>query len=210
MQKLVLIGSGGQARSIIDVIETGSLFEIVAIADLSHKIGAKVAVYTVSHSTDQLPELIQQYGLVFPAIGQIKNNLVRKDYYHLLEEWGADIPTIISHKAVVSPSVKLKSGTVVHHRVVAGPEVIIGENNILNTGCLLEHHVQIGDHNHISTGAILNGNVTVGNDCFVGSGAIVKQGVTISDNCIIGAGAVVLHDLEESGTYVGCPARKTS
>ncbi|MBS6324113.1 MAG: acetyltransferase, partial [Clostridium sp.] len=43
---------------------------------------------------------------------------------------------------------------------------------------------------------------------WVGIGATVSNNVNICDHCTIGAGAVIIRDIEESGTYVGIPARK--
>ena len=42
----------------------------------------------------------------------------------------------------------------------------------------------------------------------VGSGSTIIQLVEIAPYTIIGAGAVVVKTIEDSGTYVGVPARK--
>ena len=41
-----------------------------------------------------------------------------------------------------------------------------------------------------------------------GIGACIKNNISVAKKCIIGAGAVVLKDIEESGTYVGVPAKR--
>jgi len=46
------------------------------------------------------------------------------------------------------------------------------------------------------------------NEKWVWAGATVIEGIKIAAGCIVGAGATVVHDLTESGTYVGSPARR--
>ena len=47
----------------------------------------------------------------------------------------------------------------------------------------------------------------IGDEVFIGAGARVLGGITIGDNAVIGANAVVIHDVAESMTVVGIPAR---
>ena len=41
----------------------------------------------------------------------------------------------------------------------------------------------------------------------IGAGATVKNNTSICGECIIGAGAVVVKNIDQSGTYIGVPAR---
>lgn len=43
---------------------------------------------------------------------------------------------------------------------------------------------------------------------WIGIGAAVSNNLSICEECMIGASAVVVNDIEESGTYVGIPARR--
>jgi serine O-acetyltransferase len=47
----------------------------------------------------------------------------------------------------------------------------------------------------------------IGDEVFIGAGARVLGGIKIGDNAVIGANAVVIHDVAESVTVVGIPAR---
>ncbi|NCB27497.1 MAG: acetyltransferase, partial [Bacteroidia bacterium] len=55
--------------------------------------------------------------------------------------------------------------------------------------------------------AHLCGTVNIGAGTFIGAGATVINNITICEGCMIGAGATVIKSIEESGTYVGVPAR---
>ncbi len=42
----------------------------------------------------------------------------------------------------------------------------------------------------------------------MGIGSVVSNNINITSGCKVGAGAVVVKDIDETGTYVGVPARK--
>ena len=48
----------------------------------------------------------------------------------------------------------------------------------------------------------------MGDGTWIGAGATVSNNVAICGECMIGAGVVVVKDIQEKGTYVGCPAKK--
>ena len=117
--------------------------------------------------------------------------------------------TAVHPAAVVSRlSVQIGEGSVVMANAVINPSAHIGKHCIINTAAVVEHDNHIGDYAHISVGAKLGGTVSVGSHTWVGIGAAVSNNVSICDCCMVGAGAAVIHDIKESGTYVGVPARK--
>ena len=48
----------------------------------------------------------------------------------------------------------------------------------------------------------------MGRGTWIGAGATAINNIFICSDCIIGAGAVVVNDIQESGTYVGVPAKR--
>ena len=109
---------------------------------------------------------------------------------------------------ISSLDVPIGEGTVVMANAVINACAQIGRHCIVNSAAVVEHDNVIGDFVHISVGAKLGGTVSVGAQTWVGIGAVVKNNLSICADCTIGAGAVVVRDMEESGTYVGVPARK--
>jgi FlaA1/EpsC-like NDP-sugar epimerase len=53
-EKIILIGGGGHAHSVIDVIEQENKYEIVGIIDVKENIGKKVLGYEVIACDDDL------------------------------------------------------------------------------------------------------------------------------------------------------------
>ncbi len=195
MNEIMLIGTGGHARSCIDVIEHSGLFNIGGLVG-ENKIGEDDTFgYPILGTDDNLSEFRKKYKFAFIGIGQIKTANIRVRIFELLNKLGYVLPTIVSPRAYVSKHAKIGDGTIVMHDAVVNANARIGKNCIVNSKALVEHDVIIGDHCHIATGAILNGQVRAGNEIFFGSGVVIKQSVSIGDKCVIGLGIVIKKDL---------------
>lgn len=117
--------------------------------------------------------------------------------------------TAIHPKAIVSPfDVVIGEGAVVLPGAVIDPGVTIGRHTLINCNSVVAHDCVIGDYCHISVGTNIAGAVEIGNRTWVGIGASVSNNLNICGDCMIGAGAVVVKNIDESGTYVGVPAKK--
>lgn len=198
MDNIILIGSGGNTRSCIDVIETSGEYKIVGIVekngvDFENNLG-----YPVIGVDDDLENIRSKYGIALICIGQIKSAEIRVKLYQKLKKLNFKLPTIISPRSHVSPSSKIGKGTIVMHDVLINANVNIGNNCIINNKSLIEHDSFVGNHSHISTGAIINGGVNIGSETFIGSGVITKEYIFVGDNCVIGAGKVIKNDIESN------------
>jgi sugar O-acyltransferase (sialic acid O-acetyltransferase NeuD family) len=202
MKKIILIGDGGHANSLIDVIESSSDYRIIGFISQVKNVGVKICGYPVVGNDADLPSLVNSNINFVIAVGQIKSNVVRKRLFNYLKvELEANLPAIKASTSYVSRHAELESGVVVFHQAVVNARSKIGQNSIINTLALVEHDVVIGNHVHIATGAVVNGDVLIGDGTFIGSGAVIRQGITIGENCFIQAGSVVLDDVP-SGTAV--------
>lgn len=85
----------------------------------------------------------------------------------------------------------------------------IGEGTVVAHGTFFGHGNQIGRYNHFANGVKLGGSCRTADFSFLGSGAIISAGKSINaENVVLGAGAVATKDINESGVYVGCPAKR--
>lgn len=114
----------------------------------------------------------------------------------------------IHAKSIIDESVKIGEGTVIFAGAIIQPDTKIGRHCIINTGATVDHDCKLSDFVHVCPGSHLAGGIEVGSKTWIGIGSSIKQGVKICSDVIIGAGATVIRDIEEPGTYVGCPARK--
>lgn len=206
-QQIILVGGGGHAKSVIDVMEAEDRWAIIGVVDVRSKVGETISGYPIIATDDELGELAKQYQYFFITLGQLKSPSLRVSLFQKLKSLEITLPIIISPRASISRRAVIHEGTVVMHHAFVNVDAVVGMNCILNTGCIIEHDVIVGNHCHVSTGAVINGGCIIGDEVFVGSKAVIKQGIRIGGDCIIGAGAVVVKDTEAGGTYVGNPAR---
>ncbi len=196
MNKLVIIGAGGHGRVVRDIASLCGYDDIRFLddADMPH-VSGKISDYV-------------NYAAEADFIVAIGNGAVREKIQSMLTGSGCTVVTLIHPNAVIGSDVSIGDGSVVMAGAVVNTGTTIGDGVIVNTCSSVDHDCVIGDYSHISVGAHLAGSVVVGRAAFVCAGATVINNVSLCGGCVIGAGAVVVRDIEESGTYVGVPAKK--
>ncbi len=205
--KIVIIGGGGHARVIINIIKKNGHFEIAGYTD---KVDYG-EIYGVKYlGVDKELEIIKdKKDIKFAVIGL---GYVRiDDYRENLIKWllniGFTFPKIISKNSLVNEGVSIGEGTIICDSVNINIGVKIGKFSIINTGAIIEHDCKIGDFAHVSSGSVIAGNVSIGNSSIIGAGATIIQNINVTEKCFIGAGALVAKNCLNSGKYIGIPAR---
>jgi sugar O-acyltransferase (sialic acid O-acetyltransferase NeuD family) len=204
---ILLVGGGGHCTSVIDVIESQGVYQIIGIVDKGEFKGQQLLGYNYIGEDKDLPDLISKFKNVVITLGMIKSNTLRVKLFNLTKSLGANFPVIKSPSAHVSKHSTLEQGTVVMHHAIINAGSKVGENCIINTKALIEHDCIIGNQCHISTGSIINGSCVIGDNIMVGSNAVLLNGVEITKNTIVGAGAVVVKNVNVAGTLIGNPAK---
>jgi len=199
MNKIILIGAGGHARSCIDVIESTLKYRIVGLVDKDFKKIKNIFKYKVIGSDNDLEKIFFQNKVKYAhiSIGYIKDSMKRKNLFLKLRKIGFKFPSIISKKSYVSKYSSIDEGTIVMHNAVINSNVRVGKNCIINTNSLIEHDSVIGDNCHIATSSTINSTVKVGKNSFIGSGSIIKQSVNIGENSFINMGKKIFKDIKK-------------
>ena len=192
MKSLLLIGCGGHARSLIELIESTGCWNIHGLVGLPHQVGSRVLGYPVIGSDSDLLALRGECSAAVLAIGQLDNSSQRVHLSERLNDLGFSFPVLISPHAVVSQHAQLGVGTTIGHGVIVNACSVVGSHCIVNSRALIEHDVNIGNYCHISTGALLNGGVNVGSGSFIGSGSMIREGLHLPPSSIISAGKRVM------------------
>jgi sugar O-acyltransferase (sialic acid O-acetyltransferase NeuD family) len=190
MKKIVILGAGGHAHVIADIIKAEGN-EVVAFLD--DDLNQTDCAGPISDYT--------KYPDCEFVIG-IGNADIREKLSQLNLKWHI----AIHPSAVISESANIGEGTVVMPNAVVNARTIIGKHCIINTGAIIEHDNTIGDYSHISVGSNLGGTVIIGKKCWIGIGATIKNNVNVCDDVFIGAAALVIKDINKSGTYFGIPS----
>ncbi len=192
MKDLIILGAGGHARSIIDIIESTSEWQICGLIGKNNEIGKKILGYKVLGNDTKLNSLRKHCNHAVIAIGQIKSCELRKKLALKLKSLGYKLPVIASQFSVVSKHSIIGEGTTIGHGAVVNANVKIGNNCIINSLSLIEHDSVIEDFCHISTGTLINGGVTIGKESFVGSNSMIRENIVIPSHTIIGASRKIM------------------
>ena len=192
MKPLLLIGCGGHARSLIELIDSTEEWQIQGLVGLSEQVGRRVLGYPVIGCDNDLSGLREECPAAVLAIGQIPDSAPRVRLAKQLGQLGFQFPVLISPHAVVSRYAQLGPGTTVGHGVIVNAGAVVGDHCIINSRALIEHDVQIGHYCHISTGVLVNGGVRIGSGSFIGSGAMIREGLTLPQLTVIGASKRVM------------------
>ncbi|WP_042160303.1 acetyltransferase [Paenibacillus gorillae] len=200
--KTVIVGAGGHAKVIIDILKADTHVELIGC--LGQHEDNKLLGLAVLGGDEQLPLLYAQ-GVrhAFIAIG---NNERRRKLARYAESLGYELVNAISPRAYLASHVTLGSGVAVMPGSVIQPDTTVGSYSIINTGATVDHDGVIGEACHIAPGCTLSGNVSVGDLSFLGTGAKVIDGMRIGAGCMIGAGAVVIRHIPDHALAVGVPA----
>ncbi len=209
MNKIVIVGCGGHAKSVIETIESQGLYEIVGLVGEQNQVGDHVLGYEIIGTDDLLSDVFGRgVANAFIAVGSIGNVTLRKKLVNFCENIGFQMPNVVDKTAIISPRTRMGKGNFIGKGTIVNAEATIGDYCIINTGAIVEHECQIGSFVHIAPGATLSGQVVVGSDTHIGTNATVIQNVKIGDSVLIGAGTVLTKTIASNLKIVGNPWRE--
>ena len=203
---MILLGAGGQAKELIDI-----LFQI--------NCNEEIVLFDDVTAEENWPSMFQNYKRI-SNIDELKVQFIINPEFiigiggmnakHILWRKGIDAgghpSSLIANSAAVS-SQNIGVGSVIMQMAFISADVKIGKAVLINTRANIHHDVSIGDYSEIAPSAILLGKCQIGKNTFIGAGAIVLPGIIIGDNCTVGAGAVVTKNIPDNLMVKGNPAR---
>ncbi len=202
MKRLFIVGCSGHGKVVADIAVKTSRYDEIFFLDDNPNVTECMNIPVAGGSDSR------DFGPEDEAVVAIGNSEVRQKLQENLEAKGVKIATLIHPSAVIGMNVNIKEGTVIMAGAVINPNTDIGKGVIINTCASADHDNTIGDYAHISVGAHLAGTVTIGKHTWIGAGATVSNNIRVADNVTVGAGGVVVKNIEQSGTYVGVPAKR--
>lgn len=202
MERIILVGFGGHAKSVIDIIEQTNQFCIEGYTDINTLKDYKEYKWL---GKDEELEKYYKAGTnnIAISVGYMGNSKIREKLYRIVKKIGFKLPIIMDKSVILANNVRIGEGTFIGKGAIINADSEIGKVCIINSGTLIEHESIIEDYSHIAVGAVLCGNVHIGKYTFIGANATVIQGVTIGKGCIIGAGSVILNDVDDNKTVYG-------
>ena len=201
---VLLLGAGGHARAVLEVLRDSGWPDPVAVLD-DNPVRAPLLGLPVRGPLS-LAARLRAEGVTAAHVA-LGDNARRLALAEELLRLGFELPVLRHPSAVIAGSAVLGAGSLAMPRAVVGAACRVGRLVILNTGSILEHDGVVADAAHLAPGCVLGGGVAVGARALVGLGAAVAPGQCIGADAVVGAGAAVLAAVPEGARVGGVPAR---
>lgn len=203
MKKILIVGAGGHAQVIADILTLDSLLTPIGYVDDNPQLQQKKLLgLPILGMIQDIPSL--PHDALIIAIG---NNKTRQQLAQTLSASGQLFVNAIHPNATISTNCHLGIGNMICAGAIVNPSTFIGNHVIVNTNASIDHHNQIEGFVHVGPGATLGGNVTVEVGAFIGIGATVMPQKQIGTWAIVGAGALVHQHIPSHQTVIGVPAK---
>ena len=212
MEKLIILGTGGNCIDILDTINDinenngQTIYKCIGFLDDNQEYWGKthhgIEVLGSLNSASKYNECLFVNGIGSPYNFWKKKDIILKTQIPLEK-----FATIIHPSASVSKMAKLGHGTVVLQNVTIASNVTIGKHVIVLPNSVISHDDSIGDYTCITGGVCISGGVTIGTSCYLGANSSIIDNIAIGDFCLVGMGSVVIDPVEENSVVIGNPAK---
>lgn len=203
MSALLIIGAGGHARSVLDLVLALGGYDKLSFAT-NREGDAPISGYELIDERGLSPEGIRAgFDAVAVAIG---DNRARLAKVRSLFSSGMALPALVHPRAHVSPLASLGAGSVVMAGAVVGAFAEVGAGCIVNTGAVVEHECRLGDGVHVSPGAVVAGGCSVGESCWLCAQSGMADHVSLPAWSTLAGGSFLTGGAETAGLYAGTPA----
>jgi hypothetical protein len=151
MKTLVLLGAGGFARTLSDIVRQTKQFDKIVFLDDTPKEG-------ISGSCSKYVEYIGEESEFYPAIS---DNQIRQSWIDILHEKELPIATIIHPSAYVSPMAILSDGVAILPGAIVNTGCRLESGVLVNCGAVIDHDCVVESCAHIKPKAVAKALSTV-------------------------------------------------
>lgn len=204
MKKIILIGGGGHALSVLEMIEDQSIF--AGYVDLQPN--EYMTIPYLGNDEEVLNKYSPSEYEIHHALVYAKDVNLRLRRLMIQKYAEYKVATLKAASSVITNNSMIGDGSGIFHGVVLNKSCI-GYNCIINTGAVIEHNSVLGNNVFVGPNATICGNANIGDNVLIGAGSIIRDGISICKDVVIGMGSVVVKDITKPGVYVGMPVKFT-
>lgn len=208
MDNIVIVGSSGHAKVVIDIVRQEGKYNIVGLLDRFRSVGDHTMGCPILGKEEDLPHLISAHAIK-GALVAIGDNFIRAQVAARIRELCPDLVfvSVLHPSASMAGDATLGEGTVVMAGVVVNPCSSIGRFCILNTRCSLDHDSSMADFASLAPGVTTGGNCRIGPYSAISIGAVLIHGINIGEHTVVGAGSIVMKSVDSHVLAYGTPAK---
>lgn len=213
MKKIIIVGSGGHAKVVIDILHEMALIskdiKIIGVTSNSLSISDSFFGYPILGNDDVIKSYADDKNFfVVMGLGGYRDNKLREKVFQYVKSMDVTFMNVIHPLAIISKTVILGEGIVVFPGVILNTDVRIGDNSIIATGSTIDHETVIDSNVLISAGVTVGAYSKIGEFCLLALGSKVISGIVIERNVLVAAGAVVVSNVMENRKVFGIPAKE--
>ena len=204
-KNIVVVGAGGHAKMIIDIIKTNPEYNLLGVIDIGHVLGSlinppdSILNIPIIGTHENFNEILERgVDNAVNAVGFINDPTHRKLVFNMLKKDGFKLPNIIHNSALIEPSAEIGIGNHILANSFIGSSSKIKENCIINSGSIITHDVEVKSNVHITPGALIAGNVKISSDTIIGMGSTIHFKVKIGKNVKINNGSNIIGDIADN------------
>lgn len=200
---IVVIGGGGHARALIDILTEQGMDIGVIVDPAPAPTSTRLKGIEWLSDDEQVLRYLPDEVLLVNGIGAMPYSEARKSVCEHFRTLGYTFMTVIARSASVSQNAIIEEGAQVLRGAIVNNDSVIGTDSIINTSAVIEHDCRIARNCHVAPGATLSGGVKLSEGVHVATGANIINGVTIGANTIIGVGANITASVGDNMVVYG-------
>lgn len=189
--KLALFGYGGHSK------------------EVSRQIGGSFSYFVDDGYENEYAKPISQFNPnEYELMITISNPTERERVVKSLPKNTSFFTFIHPTAQIMGRNVQIGEGTFIGANSILTEDIVIGKHSILNRAVQIGHDTIVGDYFTSMPNSVISGNVFFGERGFMGTNSTIIEKIRITDDVVLGANGVIVKDINESGTYIGVPAKK--
>lgn len=207
--KVLIIGSSGHSKVIIDIFEKEGKYEIIGLLDAFSQVGENTLGYKIVGKEENLPDLLAKNPKckIFIAIGDnwIRYNVMKKVVQIMPN---IDFASTVHPSAQIGKNVKIGKGVAIMAGAIINADTQIGDFTIINTKASIDHDSVMFKFSSLAPNVTTGGYVTIGEFTAISIGTTIKDRIIIGSHSIIGAGSLIMKNCGDNLIIFGVPAKE--
>ena len=189
--KLALYGYGGHAK------------------EVAAQIGEKLIFFVDDEYSNDITKPLssfdpEKYHMMI-AVGDSK---ARFDIVQKLPKETVYFTFVHPTALILDNNIEIGEGSFIGAYSILTTNIKLGKHALLNRANHIGHDCNIGDYFSAMPGAIVSGNVTIYDCVYMGTNSSIREKLNVHSLSIIGMNSCVVKNINESGVYIGTPAKK--
>lgn len=207
MKNLIIIGAGGFALEVIDLIESINLvketYKIIGLLD-DEKKDFILETYNVIGKVSDYKKFPKHSFVI--AIADPK---VRESIYLKLKLDDIRTPNLIHPKTEISNYTILQDdyAIIINYLTQVSSGVKIEKAVIIDSKSYIGHETILNSFVTIYPNVTISGKSVINDKTEIGLGSNIIQGISIGSNSFIGAGSTVINNIKENVVAIGTPCK---